>query len=305
LGNIAQGYDVPEGPVITTHVKACLRDPELEIGWIADVDVEAAYRVKTRWGLSAAVVDPESMITQGPDIVCVASPDETHARFVRAALRRGVRLVLCEKPLALSAEDAAELAHHSSAAGIPIAVNFMRRWLPGVADWLRRAAAGEMGLPQEAACTYYRGFRHNCCHWLDFIGTAIPGRVRLVELGQTRIHDFSAGDPTLSARVEIDYLGRRVPVHISGVDRSMSAQFSLDLRFEHGRLQIWNDAGIRVDAVGPGYRHSFHDSPACYMGYVWGNIQRHLVAGEALVHDARDALPGMALVDQIAAAARM
>lgn len=46
---------------------------------------------------------------QQPRVVLIETPDDCHAKHIRLALEAGARLVLCDKPLAVSVEEADEL----------------------------------------------------------------------------------------------------------------------------------------------------------------------------------------------------
>jgi predicted dehydrogenase len=66
----------------------------------------------------------EELIAAGEiDLVYVATPPASHCDIVLQAVRAGLHVV-CEKPLALRAEDAEDMADAASAAGVVNAVNF-------------------------------------------------------------------------------------------------------------------------------------------------------------------------------------
>lgn len=73
------------------------------------------------------------------DCVHICVPPENHAEFIKACFRAG-KHVLCEKPLSLSAEEAAGLADLADKTGVVAAVNFNNRFYPAC-DRVRKAAA--------------------------------------------------------------------------------------------------------------------------------------------------------------------
>lgn len=312
LGNIAQGYDDPDGQTVTTHIKACLQDPRLAIGWIADRDMTHALAVRTRWDLSADIVSPDELVRAAPDILCIATPDDTHADFLRAALDRPPRLILCEKPLAAALPDAAALIAACAAARVPLAVNYIRRWMPHVTPWLEQARGGGFGRPVGATALYARGLIHNGCHNLDLIGAAFGADGAEAECIGTPVADYGADDPTISVQMSVRWGGRRVPILLMGADGREGGQWSVDIVFERGRLRVWNEEGIRVQILAPDEEGAvygpelrpiddFHDRPAAYMTYVWSNLADHLGDGAPLLGRAEETADGLAL---LAAAAR-
>jgi len=76
------------------------------------------------------------------DCAHICTPPETHGAFIRLCIAAG-KPVLCEKPLSLSAAEAAELAALAEAKGVPAAVDFNSRFYPACARV--RDEVGRMG----------------------------------------------------------------------------------------------------------------------------------------------------------------
>ncbi len=92
--------------------------------------------------------DPADLVA-AVDAVVVASPDDTHERYVRMCLDAG-RRVLCEKPLAVTASAALTLARADTARLIQ--VGFMRRYDPGYLAL--REEIGGIGAPLLVHCVH-------------------------------------------------------------------------------------------------------------------------------------------------------
>ncbi|WPB78119.1 Gfo/Idh/MocA family oxidoreductase [Archangium violaceum] len=98
--------------------------------------------VADREGIVLATADVRELCA-AVDAVVVASPDALHRAHVEAALDAGCA-VLCEKPLALTHEDAAALVERARHAKRPCVVNFPYRMLPplrALRAWLREHRA--------------------------------------------------------------------------------------------------------------------------------------------------------------------
>ena len=78
------------------------------------------------------------------EAVIVATPDDTHFRLAGDALRAG-KDVLVEKPMALSADDAAELAGTAESLGRVLAVGHTMLYHPGFSELGRTIAGGRPG----------------------------------------------------------------------------------------------------------------------------------------------------------------
>ncbi len=302
LGQIAHGYDDPSGQAISTHIKACLAEPRLRIAWISDIDRSRAANVREQWNLEAAIVGPEDAPRHAVDVVCIATPDDTHVQWVDRFLGSAPKLILCEKPLAHGVREARDLISKADVAKCAFVINFMRRWIPGVMPWLRAAASGDFGPPVEARLTYCRGFRHNACHGLDLIGAALGCDVSSARISDAGFDDFAAADLTLSAAVELRGQDVAVPVSITGIDGRVRNAFDVEIIFKTSRLRIWNADGIcaQISDTNGKPSHEFRDKPARHMQYVWQNIADALADGAPLMCTAQETLAGMTLVDAIA-----
>jgi myo-inositol 2-dehydrogenase / D-chiro-inositol 1-dehydrogenase len=122
---------------------------------VADVERERAAALAREVGVGGVHGDGLELIAS-PDVdaVVIASSPETQEVFVRACLEAG-KPVLCEKPLATSAEVGRRLVEAEAAGGRRlIDVGFMRRYDDGYRDLKRRLDAGEIGDPLLVHCVH-------------------------------------------------------------------------------------------------------------------------------------------------------
>ncbi|WP_341854113.1 Gfo/Idh/MocA family oxidoreductase [Brachybacterium sp. GPGPB12] len=80
------------------------------------------------------------------DVVDVCTPTPSHPGIVRAALDAG-KDVLCEKPLALTGEEARELARHAENVGRLLFPAHVVRYFPQYAAAKRAVDTGAIGTP--------------------------------------------------------------------------------------------------------------------------------------------------------------
>jgi predicted dehydrogenase len=86
-----------------------------------------------------ALLDDKSV-----DVVHLTTPNHLHYGQVTAALAAG-KHVVCEKPLALTAAESAELVELADRSGLVTCTNFNIRFYPLVQEARARALAGELG----------------------------------------------------------------------------------------------------------------------------------------------------------------
>jgi len=92
----------------------------------------------------AVTHDPDELFAMGLDFVLVTSTSAAHAAQVEAAARRGIA-VFCEKPIALTLEDADRAIAAAERAGIVTVVNYSLRFIEAYRTIRELARSGELG----------------------------------------------------------------------------------------------------------------------------------------------------------------
>src|ERR687898_3527159 len=114
---------------------------------VADLDTERAEKVAEKSGASVFTDAGEMIRDENVEAVVVASPDPTHAPLVLECLK-AEKPVLCEKPLADSAEAALEVVEAEVELGRKLVqVGFMRRYDPQHVAVKEAVASGSIGEP--------------------------------------------------------------------------------------------------------------------------------------------------------------
>src|SRR3979490_1176801 len=81
------------------------------------------------------------------DLVSIVTPVVTHCEMTLAALDRG-KAVLCEKPMAMNADEARRMTERAQAAGVLALIDHELRFLPGrlkMRELVRRGEIGKVG----------------------------------------------------------------------------------------------------------------------------------------------------------------
>ncbi|WUJ70923.1 Gfo/Idh/MocA family oxidoreductase [Kribbella soli] len=135
------------GPVTQAiHLPTLARLTDLfTVRHLNDIDAGVAETVASRTG--AAYSTSLETLLDDPlvDVVAICSPHAFHAEQAIAACRAGKKAVLCEKPMAMSGDEAATIAAVSAETGVPVLVGAMHTFDPGwraaVAQWGELPAA--------------------------------------------------------------------------------------------------------------------------------------------------------------------
>ncbi len=128
----------------SVHARAARAAGAVLVG-VADRDLARAQALQDKSQAERATACPAELI-EAPDIdvVHVCTPNATHFGLVEQALGAG-KHVVCEKPLATSAAEAARLDELADQAGVVGAVPFVYRYYPMVREVRERVRRGEAG----------------------------------------------------------------------------------------------------------------------------------------------------------------
>src|SRR3954447_6331584 len=143
------------GVMGSEHVRRLAVEVEgADVAAVADADLARADAAAAGAG-GRAHVDPLELIrSDDVDAVLVASSDATHADLVLACLAEG-KPVLCEKPLATTAEASLLVAEAEAATGRRLVqVGFMRRFDPAYTAMKRELDEGRLGDPLLIHCAH-------------------------------------------------------------------------------------------------------------------------------------------------------
>lgn len=119
--------------------------PTARVSCVFDMDADRAAHVAGTAGGSTASSAESLIASDDVDAVIIASPDFTHADLAVACIAAG-KPVLCEKPLAVTADDAMRVVDAEVAAGARLVqVGFMRRYDPGFVELRHTIGSGAIG----------------------------------------------------------------------------------------------------------------------------------------------------------------
>lgn len=135
---------VGAGFIGPAHVEALRRNGVEVRALVADGEAEARRRAAEQ-GIPLAYGSlAEALASSGADVYHLAVPNALHAPYARQVMAAG-RHVICEKPLALTSAESAELLALEARAGVVAAVTYNLRFYPLVTEARERVAAGAIG----------------------------------------------------------------------------------------------------------------------------------------------------------------
>lgn len=133
------------GGISHAHIRAWKKMPDCQVIACCDLDGDKARHFAQDYDIPSVYTDcAELMAREKPDCVSVCTWNSAHAPVTITALRGGAH-VLCEKPMALNAREAREMADVARETGKLLQIGFVRRFGHDADAVCRLAQAGMLG----------------------------------------------------------------------------------------------------------------------------------------------------------------
>ncbi len=185
------------------HLQPLLDHPEIEIVALCDINKERAEEIAREHGIEHVYTDYNELLKRDDlDAIDICTPNLLHSKVAIAALEAGLH-VFCEKPDAVSPEEAQKMADAAKASGKVMMTMRNNRFTPASQYLKAIIADGQMG-------ELYTGR----CGWVRRRG--IPGKG-----GWFTTKELSGGGPLIDLGVHfIDLtvwlMGNPKPVAVTG-----------------------------------------------------------------------------------------
>jgi len=295
------------GEIVTHH----LIDARLVA--VCDPTLDAAQKLASRLGVFDVYANSAALLARADiNAVIVATPPQFHADLTVAALEAG-KHVFCEKPMALTLEDADRVHAAAQKAGKILQIGFNRRWDSSFAQAKDAIVANKVGTPQllrsltRDPAPFKRG-PERVVPWTIFYETLIHDFDTLLWLNEgakpIEVHSF-AGALVFPEFKNIGFLDTAVvTIHfdngaIAVAEANFSATYGYDIRGEvFGSLGMVTMGDVRrssmtlFDEKGVSYDTYRLDTDLFIQGYI-SQLARFIHSArtgeEVLVPRAQDA----------------
>ncbi len=125
-----RGVAIGAGYFSHFHYDAWARIDEAQIVALCDCDLTKATQVAGQFAIAQVFDDYKRMLDEvQPDFVDIITRPDTHLEIVREAAKRGIAII-CQKPLAPTADEARQIVDVADRAGVPLMVHENFRFQP-------------------------------------------------------------------------------------------------------------------------------------------------------------------------------
>lgn len=170
-GRIGFSWDFDPGRIKpASHLGAFSRNPRIRIVGAAEIDGRKRAAVSRAFPGLPVFADAKVLLQKTrPDIVVIATPDDTHYPMVKLAAEHRIKLILCEKPIADNLSDAGKAVKVSKKFGSILLVNHMRRFDPVLRKFALNVRSGKLGEIQLVRALYVNGLLNSGTHTVDLL----------------------------------------------------------------------------------------------------------------------------------------
>ncbi|MFD1848612.1 Gfo/Idh/MocA family protein [Oceanobacillus bengalensis] len=201
------------------HVPNYLKHPDkVKVVAVADISIDNAKSLATQYDIQHVFTDYKEMLeTVELDAVSICTPNKFHAEATIAALQAGCH-VLCEKPPAMTVEEAEEMEKEAEKAGKMLTYGLCYRYSAEVRTLKRFIDADELGHVYAARVHALR--RRGIPGWGVFTNKALQGGGPLIDIGvhmlDTALYLMDYPEPDTVLGVTYQMLGNKKGVGILG-----------------------------------------------------------------------------------------
>ncbi len=142
--------------------------PETEIVAVFDHGAETRADFVRCWGDTPAYADYGRMLQEvQPDLLCIATRQTMHLSQIEQAVAAGVQGILCDKPLAISLDEADRIGALCREKQVPLAFGLDRRWQQPYRYLRQLIADGIVGTVTSVTAYGLPNLINHGCHWYD------------------------------------------------------------------------------------------------------------------------------------------
>jgi len=133
------------GAIAETHLKILSRMKNAEVLAICDVNEKAAWDLANRFNVARTYDDVAAMLdAERPRVLHILTPPQSHAHYAELAAEKGCN-ALVEKPMAMNASEARQMADHAAEHGVRICVDHNHLYDPVIVRARRLIESGALG----------------------------------------------------------------------------------------------------------------------------------------------------------------
>jgi len=245
LGDIGFAYDknLPD-KFILSHSRAIIRHNKFVL--ISGIDSSSKKRKNFSdfYGISSYSSIKEAIDKDSFDVFIISTSTKNHLQCLKEIAKyQKNKIILCEKPLSFSLDDADEMLKISNKNNFNLFVNYMRRSDPSTLSIKKMITTLDMQFPVKGTVFYSGGFFNNGSHFLNLLQ---------MFFGKIKSYNLIKKKKKLNGDFDVDVLlsfNKAEMIFIS-IPYNKYSHYSMNIFSASGRL-IYEEGGEDINWVSP------------------------------------------------------
>jgi len=235
LGQIGMGYDydLDRKQYILTHARAFNEHKNFKIIGAIDTNSEKGIKFRKKYK-SEFFSDVLSAKKLSPDIVIISTPTSEHTKTIKDALNYfKPKVILCDKPLAPSLNEAKKIYKLCNTHGVRLFVNYMRTSLPETLEIKKNIFQQKYKGSFKGIVWYSKGLIHNGSHFVNLISFLFGDvkKIRTFNKDHNDTNDFNVDFSLTFDNGEIFFLYTK---------EEFFSNYAMQINFQNGCLNYLN-----------------------------------------------------------------
>lgn len=234
LGQIGMQYDInlESKKYVYSHASAFNQHKKFNL--IAGVDIDT--KLRKVYELNYGIGFYEDLILalkqNKPEVVVIATPSLSHKKILEEVINHSQpRVILCEKPLSYSHEEAKEIQELCKNNNIKLFVNYIRISDPNIIEIKRKINSGEYAGFVKGVVWYSKGLIHNGTHFINLMEYWFGPVLRNECINKGRLYNNQDPEPDFLISFKKGEI-----IFLSTKEENFS-HYTIEMIFENGHLK--------------------------------------------------------------------
>lgn len=241
-----------------THFGMWRDHPRFDFVAVCDNDPAKSELAKKWLPSITAYTDPRKLLDEiRPDVVAIATWRDSHFEMMNLALDFGVKVIICEKPIAEKSEDAIAIVERCRREGVELLINHRRRFDSLLYDLKADIDDGIIGEIVQGSSYYVYGLLTTGTHAIDalrFLLGDVAGDIAWVSAFPNTLEAYSPpDDPCVDAVIGFE---SGLKVTLQSLNIQDYDLFQFDFYGRKGKISLRNiGRDIEIHHVIPSPEH--------------------------------------------------
>lgn len=213
---------------VMTHAQAYSLNKRTKLIALVDVDEKKVKKYSQKYNVNDYLNWREMLEKEKPDILSICTLVDLHKEIVCEAAKKGVKAIVCEKPIAKSLREADEMIKECENNGVILCINQQRRYDLFHQQIKSCIDKGLIKNIREIDVEYSRGLVNTCSHLFDILRYWF-GEVKSVSSKISDIQSPNISDPNMIVDLKFanNIMAHIKPSSVDKLDITMKGDYNL------------------------------------------------------------------------------